>query len=66
MYGEQSDIAILGEAEGRTPVHDFDFYLDPHFSAAGSHLDALNELAGVPPVFWSNSNGGISAAIAPA
>lgn len=50
--------SMTADHDGRAPVYDFDFYLDPKFSAAGSHHDVLGEINRAPPVFWSPANGG--------
>ena len=57
MDSEFSTVAVA-DPDGRTPVYDFDFYTDPHFSETGSHHDSLSELNRAPPVFWSPSCGG--------
>ena len=57
MDSEPGSIAT-SDHDGRTPVHEFDFYRDPVFSAAGSHHDVLGRINEAPPVFWSPACGG--------
>lgn len=52
------DLLLSEDHDGRAPVHDFDFYLDPKFSDNGSHHDALMAVNAAPPIFWSPACGG--------
>ncbi len=58
MSGELDSGATTALREDRAPVYDFDFYLDPKFSASGDHYDSLCRIDSAPPIFWTTANGG--------
>ena len=54
-----SESELVADSGERSPVFDFDFYVDERFATAGDQHSALRELQQVaPPIFWSPAQGG--------